>query len=168
MRRYTRAISSFKKSLTAITFDGSLVAFILALYSIFGVLLIKTFELQSSKCKTLIKETCHKFNSKIARCNLTKKNANDFQKVIYRSHVRWIIGGLYCGLVQDLFLLLNWDFKTWLFLGVSEFRIGCRHLAIREKDILPQSRSMDVPRLSHWWPLFWPCTGWKAVVYPTM
>ena len=117
MRRYTRAISSFKKSLTAITFDGSLVAFILALYSVFfsffwgGGLLNKTFELQGSKCKTLIKETCHKFNSKIACCNLTKKNANDFQKVIYRCHVRWIIGGLYCGLVQFFLGLLIKTFE---------------------------------------------------------
>ena len=120
MRRYTRAISSFKKSLTAITFDGSLVAFILALYSIFWGLLIKTFELQSSKCKTLIKETCHKFNSKIACCNLTKTNTNDFQKVIYRCHVR-IIGGLYCGLVRDLFAFAE-TLKFGSFLKVRQSR----------------------------------------------
>ena len=61
----------------------------------FWGLLIKTFELQSSKCKTLIKETCHKFNSKIACCNLTKKMQMIFKKsfivVTFESLVAFIV-----------------------------------------------------------------------------
>ena len=105
MRRYTRAISSFKKSLTAITFDGSLVAFILALYSIFLGLLIKTFELQSSKCNPWSRKLVTSSMLKLLVVIWRKKLQMIFQKV----YIRWIIGGHYCGLVQDLFW---WDFKN--------------------------------------------------------
>ena len=59
-------------------------------------------KVQSSKCKK-IKKTCQNLKSKIARCNLTRKIANDFQKVSYRNHVRWIIVCLCFYLVQDFF-----------------------------------------------------------------